>query len=206
MLQFKYIQLFVVFRKSFYLLALVSFPAAALIWLSGCKRCKDIPIYTQDNFFETYPEFMGFEGHETLTFLKNGNDTVSFKGQGLQAYNETERFFNGCEADYILLHHKVVFKNKTEGDLVFHYFKESRGSEDMYEILFKNQTLIRPTNATAITMSLIEPPFRVLGREYEFVKRFTLNRKDSLYLNGSDDPRYRVIRINLNDVIYEVIP
>lgn len=188
----------------------IIFTSILVLWstgLSGCKECNDVPSYTEDKFIDLYPGYMGFEGHETLSFLKNSKDTVYYKGQGLQVYNETKRFPNGdCEVDVNLLNHKVVFNSKNEGSIIFHYYKDGKQGYDTYEIIFQNEALLKPTEVNKLSFRPLDSAIVVLGHEYKNGWRFSPNETDSIYFDGDKDPRYKVVRIRIKNEIYEVIP
>lgn len=147
---------------------------------------------------------MGFAGNETLTYLKNGKDTVRFAGTGLQSYYRTEEGSSGdCLKDYKYANRKVVFTNATEGDLVFRT-ENLDVSVFIYDVAFK-KSLIDPRRQDEIN-GVGSIVLQVGGEKFNEVKPFFVN-SDSVYLNVSlsDSPIYRLVRIKVDGNIYEVI-
>jgi hypothetical protein len=154
---------------------------------------------------------MRFNGKESLTFTKNGADTIVFKGQGLQQYyNELEADYGSCLATYRLLNEKVTFRNSKEGDIVFHYFIASpeNSNSQAFELIFKSENLIGQISAFEYYENPYDSNFVFGGKEYEYTKKFTANNGDSIYMNNSttDYPRRRILRIKFGNNIYDLVP
>lgn len=173
----------------------------------SCKRCREQRVLTYDVFTGYYSGLMGFKGHESLSFIKNNQDTIVFKGQGVKSYYEEVGYARGdCEEAYRLLNHEVRFTNKMEGELLFHYYILTPESEysETFELIFKSQQLIEPILASDYYFKVPLDTIIVLGSG---IRKFVTNNGDSIYLDHTiDNPTERVFRIKLGNNIYEVIP
>lgn len=175
--------------------------------------CAGLPGCCPDKRYEETTEYkegqdaavMGFAGNETLTYLKNGKDTVRFVGTGLQNYYRTEEGSSGdCLKDYTYANRKVVFVHATEGDLVFHTeFIDI--AVFVYDVVFKKD-VIGPTRQDGIN-GVGSIVLQVGSKRFNEVKPFAVNA-DSAYLNVSvtDSAIYRLVRMKVDGNIYEVIP
>jgi hypothetical protein len=199
-------------KNKLYSAPLFIFLLQGVLMISCCQSpCDDNRHIDKDQFSIFYPGYVPFSGIDTLLFLKNGTDTITYIGQGKNIYfQEVNRPDNDCSVKYRLLNHSITFKNKFNiNDLYVHYYiySETNAWRDFYEWQFSN---IKIGPNEAFSSSRHTTTMQILGRTYQYIEGVTsnTNQDDSLYFNYNldDEPEVHIVRIKNGMDIYEVIP
>ncbi len=189
----------------------INYPLRICLLMALCnyacskENCDDVQTQKEDKFVETtYKGGMPFEGNELFLYLKNGKDTVAFKGSGKEVFFVTKQVnYEPCPVHYEMLHHKVTYRSLDNETISMEYYRDADGNIffDNYDVSINDLTISSGLTPKVI----IIPTMTVLGIVYSDVYPLT-SGTDTIYQAEGTNPYQKNIRINYHGNIYELIP
>lgn len=181
----------------------------APLFILTFNSCKDDCVNDKDIIMDLYPQniakVMPYTGNETLRFLKNKSDTISFVGEGRKTSYSREQTQSPCIEFEQLQNMNVSFhSSKNDETIGYDYYVMSRAFSNaaMVDVNYNRKLVGTYDNIYFFTNQRPEiKKDTACGVPYDSVSKFTHKLGNLTF-----KPGFGIIKFTINDNMYELIP